>query len=126
MLSRGWKKFCRKPFCLVFSLEIETLLRIVGALSTFLAKKSGMGLQNPVMSAQEKYTSLLRASGELIGAVKGKPMFSTADHIREVNGGRRDKKKERDTTNDAKLKVVVCDQVDIEKLLLLHDKHTCA
>ena len=45
-----------------------------------------MGLQNTVMSAQEKYTSSLRASDELIGAVKGKRVFSTADHIREVKG----------------------------------------
>ena len=28
----------------------ETLLKIVGALSTFLTNKSRMGLQNPVMS----------------------------------------------------------------------------
>ena len=43
-----------------------------------------MGLQNPVLSAQDKYTILIRASDELIGAVKGKRVFSTADHIQEV------------------------------------------
>ena len=52
----GMGKVLQENICLVFSLEIETLLRIVGALSTFLLKKPGMGLQNPVMSAQDKYT----------------------------------------------------------------------
>ena len=60
------------------------------ALSTFQVKKSRMGLQNPVISAQDKYTSSLRASDELIGAVKGKRVFSAADHIREVKGERRE------------------------------------
>ena len=59
---------------------------MVGVLSTFQVKKSGMGLQNPVMSAQEKYTSSLHASDELIVAVKGKQVFSTSGHIQEVKG----------------------------------------
>ena len=77
-----------------------------------------MGLQNPVMSAQEKFTSSIRASGELIGAIKGKQVFSI--------GERRDKKKEWDTTNDTKLNGIVSYQVAFEKLLLLHDKHSGA
>ena len=76
-------------------------------------------------SAQEKYTSSLRASDELIGAVKGKRVFSTADHIQEVKGERRDKKKQ-DTTNDAKLKIIVSYQVAFENLIFLDDKHTGA
>ena len=52
-----------------------------------------MGLQNPLMSAQEKYTSSLRAGDELIGAVKGKRLFSIDKHIRKVKGERREKKK---------------------------------
>ena len=41
----------------------------------------GMGLQNPVISVEEKYTSLLRASFDIIGAVTVKRGFSTTDHI---------------------------------------------
>ena len=44
------------------------------------------------MLAQEKYTRSLRASDGLLGAFKGKQVFSTADHIQEVKGERRDKK----------------------------------
>ena len=79
--------------------------------------KSGMGLHNPVMSAQEKYTSSLCASDELIDSVQGKQVFS--------NGERRDKKK-WDAMNDTKLKVIVSYQVAFEKLILLQDKHTGA
>ena len=39
-------------------------------------KKAGLGLYNPVTSSNEKYTSLLRASDELIGAVKGERFFN--------------------------------------------------
>ena len=45
------------------------------------------------MSSQEKYISSLSASDELIGAVNGERVFSTSDHIREVKGERRDKKR---------------------------------
>ena len=61
------------------------------------------------MSAQEKCTISVRASGELIGAVKGKQVFST--------GERREKKKEWDTMNDAKVKGIISYQVAFEKLL---------
>ena len=84
-----------------------------------------MGLQNPVMSVQDKYTRQLCASDELIVAVKGIRLFSTADHIREVKEERLNKTK-WDTTNDAKLKVLVSYQVAFEKLLFLHYKHTGA
>ena len=55
--------------------------------------KSRMGLQNTVVSSEDKYTSLLRASNELIGAVKGKRVFTTSDHIRAIKRERRDRKK---------------------------------
>ena len=60
--------------CLFFG-KLKTLPPIVGALGTLLVKKTGMGIQNTVTSANEKYTSLLHASDELIGAVKSERFF---------------------------------------------------
>ena len=65
----------------------------VGPLSLLPVKKFGMGLQNSVVSAQDKYTSSLLASDKIIGGVKGKQLLSTDDHNRAVKGGRRDKKR---------------------------------
>ena len=36
--------------------------------------------------SKEKYTSLLRASDKLVGAVKGKRVFVPANHIQAVEG----------------------------------------
>ena len=49
--------------------------------------------------------------------------FSTTDHIQVVKGERRDGKKDHDVANDAKLQVIVSDQVALEKRLLLRSKH---
>ena len=83
--------------------KFKTLPSVVGALSTFLVKKYGLVLNNPVISARENFTSLLLASCEFICAVIGKWGFSTADHVRAVKGERCDGKKDRDITNDSKL-----------------------
>ena len=104
---------------LIFLVKLITLPPIIGYLSKFPVKKDGMVLQNSVMSAQEKYTSLLRASGELIGVVKGERFSSTANHIWEVRGERCETKKEQDTANGVKLKVIVSDQCAFEKRLLI-------
>ena len=66
-----WETFLR---CIFLGLS-KTLLPIVGALNMLLVKISGLGIQNPVKSAKEKYNSLLRASGNLISAVKGNHIF---------------------------------------------------
>ena len=55
----------------------------------FPVKKSGMSLQKPVTSAKEKYTSSLRASCKLIGAVTDERLFSTADQIQADKEKRR-------------------------------------
>ena len=70
----------------------KTLPSIVVALSMLTVKKSGMGLKNPVTSAEEKFTSSLCTSDKLIGAVKGNQVFSNDDCIQVVKGGRRKKK----------------------------------
>ena len=41
-------------------------------------------MHNYVASPQEKYTRLIHANDELIGAVKGERVFSTTDHIKTV------------------------------------------
>ena len=60
----------------------------------FRVKKSGLGLQNPETSAAEKYTSLLRTSYDMIGAVTGESNVPTADHIQAVKKERWDGKED--------------------------------
>ena len=48
--------------------------------------KSGMGLQNPVLPAQETYTRSLCASVALSGEVTGTWVISNADNIQSVKG----------------------------------------
>ena len=62
----------------------KTLPSIVVALSMLTVKKSGMVLQNPVTSAEEKFTSSLCTSDKLIGAVEHNKVFKTSDHIRRL------------------------------------------
>ena len=66
--------------CLLFG-KLKTLPPIVGSLSMLPVNKSVMGLQNSVTSAEDKYTSSLRASNNMISAGKGEQVFSTADQI---------------------------------------------
>ena len=64
--------------CIFFE---KTLSPVIGALSTMPVKKSGLGLLNPVMSAQEKYLSPTQGSIELVRAVTGggnSPMPTTS------------------------------------------------
>ena len=75
-------------------------------------------------SVAEKYTGLVRASYNLIGEVTGVRDFSTTDHLQAVNEERLDGKKDQDDTNDSKLKGIVNDQGDVEKILFLCAKYT--
>ena len=49
-----------------------------------LVKKSGLGLQNPVTSANEKFLSLRCARTELIRAVMEESAFPTTNHLQAV------------------------------------------
>ena len=124
-LFEGLENFLRETFlpCILFG-RLETPPPIVGALSTLPVNKSGLGLQNYVTSAAEKYTSLLRAICKMIGAVMGDREFSTADHIREIKEERQYGKKYRDELNGTKLRGIVSDQGNSKKRLLLRAKHT--
>ena len=68
-----------------------------------MVKRSGIGLQDPVMSSNDKYLISLRASSELIGAVTGEIKFSTADHLLALREERRGRQKIQYNANDAKL-----------------------
>ena len=70
--------------------RLKTLPPVVGDLSKFLVKKSGLGLQNPVTSSIDKYKISLCESCNLIGTFTGKRVFSTADHIWAVKEERQD------------------------------------
>ena len=70
----------------IFFRKPKTLPPIIGALNTFLLKKSGLVIQKPVTSANEKYNNLLRVRFKPIGAVKGDQDFSNADHVPAVKG----------------------------------------
>ena len=73
----------------------KTLLLVVGAVSTFPVKKARLGLYNPVKLAEVKYNTLMCAIFKLIGAVTGKRVLSTADHIRKVKEEQQDGEKIR-------------------------------
>ena len=65
--------------------KTKTLSPVVGALITMLFSKAGLGLLNPVMSAQEKYLSSTRESVELILLVTGREVFSNVDHLQTLS-----------------------------------------
>ena len=69
--------------CIFFG-KYKTVPPIVGYLSTFAVKTSGIRLHNTMTSEKCEYKSLLRVIFELIGAVTGKRAFSTDDRIQEV------------------------------------------
>ena len=118
----GKRYAVKLPPCLLFG-KSKTLPTVVGNPSTFPVKKSGMGLQIPVTSAADKYKGLLREIYEMIGAVMGKRVFLTADHLWAVKEERRDRKKYRDDANDAKLSGIVNPQGNLEKRLFLRTKN---
>ena len=70
-----WETFLPR----IFFGKTKLILLIIGALSTMLVKKSGLGLLNPVMSVNDKYLSYQRARAELIWAVTGVGAFSNTD-----------------------------------------------
>ena len=103
----GVEKLPRETFlpCLFFR-KYKYLPSIVGTLSKFLVKKSGLGLQNSVTSSKEIFLSLWHASIELIRDVKRERKFSTSDHLQAVKEERSDVIKTKDDFNKAELEVI--------------------
>ena len=99
----------------IFFGKSKTLPPVVGAISTFPLKKYGLGLQNPVTSSADKYTSFLCAIYKLIDIVMVERWFSTSDCLQEVKEERQDGKKDWYDENDAKLRGVVNNQGAFKK-----------
>ena len=108
----------------IFFEKSKTLPPVVGTISTLTVKKASLGLQNPVTSAADKYTSSICASYNMIGTVTDEMYFSTADQLLEVKEERRYGKRDWDDANDTKLRGIVNDQGNFEKRLFLCAKHT--
>ena len=70
-------------------------------------KKSGLGILNPVPSAQEKYLSYHRGSAEMVWAVTGGGALYNADHLWTLSEERRGGNKYRDASYESKLKGLV-------------------
>ena len=77
----------------LFFVNSKYLPPIVGTLSTMSFSKYVLGLQEPVISANDKYLSLLHARSELIGSVTGERLFSTSYHLLVLREERCDGKK---------------------------------
>ena len=88
----------------IFFGKTKTLPPIVGALSTMLVKKDGLGLLSPVNSSLDKYLISPRGSTELIWAVMGGGELSNADHLRTLGEERRGGKKDQEAAYKTKLK----------------------
>ena len=104
----------------------KTLSSVVGALSTIPVKKYGLGILNPVTSAQENYLSFTQGSKELVRAVTGRGEFSNANHLRTLSEERRDKKKSRGVAYESRLKGLVRNLKVTDKPLILRTKSTGA
>ena len=70
-------------------------------------KKEGLGLQDLVISSNNKYLNSLCTSCKIIGSIKGERAFSTPDHLLTLREESSDGLKIRDDVNEAKLKVLV-------------------
>ena len=98
--------------------KTKSLLPIVRDLSAMTVNKSVLALLNPVMSTNDKYLSSQRESAELIRDVTGGGSLSNTDHLQELRGKRYDVNKNRDDSNDAKLKCLVGDLIGTYRLIL--------
>ena len=115
-----WETF----FPLLFFVKIKSLSPIVGALSTLLVNKVGLGPLNPVIPEKEKYLSSQQESVELIMDLTGGGSFSNSRHLLAIKEDRIDGQKNRDDTNYATLKVLVGYIIGTDRRLLLCAKNT--
>ena len=69
-----------------------------------LAKKSGLGLLNPVTAEKEKYLSSQKGGAELFRVRTGEESFSNADRLLALREERRDRQENRDDKNKSTLK----------------------
>ena len=91
----------------IFFGNMKTISPIVAALSTTPVKKFGLGLLNPVTSAEDKYPRSQWGSAELIRDVKGGGALFNVDHIRMLGEEIRDGRKYREYEYETKIKGLV-------------------
>ena len=89
-------------------------------------KESGLGILNPVTSAQKNYLSSTRGSAELVRDVTGRGAFSDADHLRTLSEKQRDGKKYQNVVYKSRLKGFVINLKGADKRLFLRAKITSA
>ena len=70
--------------CLFFG-NTKNLPPVIGALSMMPAKKSTLGLLNPVTASQENYLRSTQGITELVRGVTGGGVFSNANHLRTLS-----------------------------------------
>ena len=107
--------------CIFFG-KTKYLFPIVVYLTTMPVKKSGLGLLNPVTSANDKYLSFQKASTKFIQDVMRGGAFSGANHLLVFREERRNGEKKRDDVNDSKLKGLVRDLDTTNWRLILRAK----
>ena len=90
------KMICKTFLPRLFFGKTKHLSPIVGALSTMLTRKDGLGLLNIVTSAQEKYLSSTQGSAELTRDVMGGGELSNADHLQTLSKEQFDGKEAQD------------------------------
>ena len=71
----------------------KILKPIIKDLRTKPVKKSGLGLRNPMTSANDKYLSYQRTNKEFIRAVTGGGVFSNDNYLLVIRKERRDRRK---------------------------------
>ena len=104
--------------------KTKTLPPIVGALRMIPVKKSGLGVLNPVTSAQKKCLSSQRGSAELIQDVTGEGAFSNSNLLQTLVEEIRNRKKDWEAMYETKLKGLVCDLKGTNRRLILRAKIT--
>ena len=115
-----WETFL--PF--LFFGKSKPLPSIVETVSTIPVKKSSLGLQDLVTSANYKYLSLIRTNINLIVVITGERGFSTAGHPLVLREESRDGKNIWYDANKAKLKGLVKDLEALNRRLIFHTKKT--
>ena len=104
----------------------KTLSPIVGALGTMPIKLSGLGLLNPVISANYNCQFSQWGSVELIRAVTGGGAFYNTNHLRALGEEICDRQKYRGVENETKIKGLVQDLKVTDRRLILRSNLTGA
>ena len=82
--SREWRNYLQNLLALPLLWKYPTPPPTLVTLSTIPINKSGLGIQNPLISAHKIFEILQCTSVELMNVVTRKSEFSSANHVRAV------------------------------------------